>query len=447
MIITLVTDENNWQIKKIVEAAKKMRVSLRKVNIQSYNFEKELQKLGDVIIWRSSSLHILSDRTNFISLIKQKNFINFGITEKPFTSNKFFQQKWAERFPGINAIPTFKFANKNQLKEAQQQQILTFPFIEKPEIGSKGNVKKLIKTEGQLEKTNFSQKNIYQNYITNDGDFRVMVVGGKALGAIKRIAAKGSHVNNISAGGTAVKVVDRKELGILCNMATGVASVFKLNFCGVDIIYNLDDKKYYFMEVNTVPDWKGFQAATGIDAAKELICHCKELYSRKNKSAVELVSGYYNKKNNYSKMMNYVQKGNKKLSFKMNNLLQCITEESKYRGITIRKCRNKHIKMCKEAEGIIRKNYFDIPLKIKLEFSVCSSLLNIFSPLNDIILNEADHSLSPIGNFIIDRFSAEADHSIAGSAISASHLNTLYLTARSILYTNKSRIKNVTRKS
>jgi len=79
----------------------------------------------------------------------------------------------------------------------------------------------------------------------------------------------------------------------LRRMSTTVASVFELTVCGVDIIYDDVQKKYFFLEVNTVPQWKGFQEATGVDVAKEILSYCERMFQREKRKVFDIVSNEY----------------------------------------------------------------------------------------------------------------------------------------------------------
>ena len=103
------------------------------------------------------------------------------------------------------------------------------------------------------------RKYIFQNFIANTGDYRVFIVGGKPLGAIKRTPASGDFRANVSQGGGVFHETDVKILSELYQIAVNVSSLFDLQICGVDIIHNEETKQFQFLEVNTVPQWQGFK--------------------------------------------------------------------------------------------------------------------------------------------------------------------------------------------
>lgn len=300
MKISVVASRRGWHTKELEKTAKKMGIALAVKDITSLNNQKkEAKKLGDVIIWRSSSLDKFSGRTAFLSSLKNKIIINYSIINQPFLANKFYQQRYFERYSGIDCIPTYKFKTKKDFATALARKEIRLPIILKPELGSQGKNIILIKSKKGINSIPSNlEKYIFQPFVKNEGDYRVLMLGGRALGAIKRTSAQKSFLNNLAQGGTAEKVTDSAVLKKLYRIASKVVSTSGLTFCGVDIIYDVEKKKYYFLEVNTVPEWKGFQSKTGVNVAREIFLFCQDIYSRENKSTFQIVKSYYEK--NYS---------------------------------------------------------------------------------------------------------------------------------------------------
>ena len=103
-----------------------------------------------------------------------------------------------------------------------------------------------------------------QEYLESGGeDFRIMVAGGKVIGAMRR---QGEHwKTNISYGATAEKYQPEPEM---IRLALRTAEVLKADYAGVDIIVSGD--KPYILEANSVPGWKGLQTVSDIDIAHTL---------------------------------------------------------------------------------------------------------------------------------------------------------------------------------
>ncbi|MEG3617115.1 30S ribosomal protein S6--L-glutamate ligase [Magnetovibrio sp. PR-2] len=105
---------------------------------------------------------------------------------------------------------------------------------------------------------------LVQEFIKEAGgeDVRCLVVGGKVVGAMKRIAEEGEYRSNLHRGGKAVKVRLTKE-----ERATAVkaAKVMGLELCGVDLLRS--DAGPKVLEVNSSPGLEGIEKTTGKDIA------------------------------------------------------------------------------------------------------------------------------------------------------------------------------------
>lgn len=294
MKISVVCKTVEWQVERLKEEAKKLSVDLEVLDIPS--IDAPLGTLGEVVLWRSSSLGGGENRFQVMNkILKRSTLINRCLALLPQTTEKYFQQEYVQKkTTSINCIPTFRFQSKEAVRKSVQEKILHLPFIIKPNKGSKGEGVALIKNIDDLDHIEKPlEELVFQNFIKNSGDYRVLILGGRVLGVIKRTAKEGNFLNNISKGGAAEMITDPKLLNTLRRIATTVASIFELTICGVDIIYDDRDGLYYFLEVNTVPQWKGFQEATGINVAQEIILFCKRLTNRNNSSTQELVREEY----------------------------------------------------------------------------------------------------------------------------------------------------------
>ncbi len=97
-------------------------------------------------------------------------------------------------------------------------------------------------------------------------DIRAFIVDGEFLGAIYRYAPEGGWKTNVSQGGKAVKAEVGAEVE---ELAVKAAEVLGLVYAGVDIGEVGDT--YVVYEVNSVPSWAGFEAATGISPANKIV--------------------------------------------------------------------------------------------------------------------------------------------------------------------------------
>lgn len=138
-----------------------------------------------------------------------------------------------------------------------------FPFILKTTNGSRGSNNYLIQNQKQFDLVVTEAKasgRVYcaQEYIENDGDYRILVMNKKVRYAIYRQANKDTHLNNTSAGGKAT-IVNPGELSKeIIEMALKAADLLGRDIAGVDIMLSKANNKPYILEVNNMP-----QLATG----------------------------------------------------------------------------------------------------------------------------------------------------------------------------------------
>lgn len=154
-----------------------------------------------------------------------------------------------------------------------------FPVILKGSGGDRGtrvfkadNLEQLEKLVRDLRKSETEEGKRYmlQEFIPNDGDYRVLVLGEKVLGVMKRSSqSKKEFRNNYSAGGS-VEIADLPEE--IKQLAVKAAKVCGLAVAGVDVAFrDFDMTKPVIWEVNKGPQFKGFMKATGIDVPAEIV--------------------------------------------------------------------------------------------------------------------------------------------------------------------------------
>jgi glutathione synthase/RimK-type ligase-like ATP-grasp enzyme len=130
------------------------------------------------------------------------------------------------------------------------------PFVVKSVHGRKGRDNHLCPTVESV-RTVFTQNRnlqfVVQPFIPNDGDWRVLVFGAQAKLALRRTAARGSHLNNTSAGGTAERVeVDSIPAAAVRDVIAAAAAV-RLAVAGVDLITDRETGRHYVLEANSNP--------------------------------------------------------------------------------------------------------------------------------------------------------------------------------------------------
>lgn len=150
------------------------------------------------------------------------------------------------------------------------------PYIAKSIEGSRGMQVFLINNKKEIPKLvrEFgSGKIMVQKYLPTNNDSRIIVIGNKVIGGMKRTAPEGDFRSNYATGGYVEKIKVSKEFG---RLALKAAKVFNAEFAGVDI---MDYKGTpYILEVNIFPMFAGFEEATKINVAEKLAAYIEKKY-------------------------------------------------------------------------------------------------------------------------------------------------------------------------
>ncbi len=163
--------------------------------------------------------------------------------------------------------------------EKMKSGFFKFPVIIKGSGGNRGtrvykvdNLEEMEKLIRDLRKseTEDGRRYMLQEFVPNDGDYRVLVIGDKVLGAMKRSSQnKDEFKNNFSVGGK-VEIASLPEE--INELAIKAAKVCGLMIAGVDVAFRDNDfSKPVIWEVNKGPQFKGFMKATGINVPAEIV--------------------------------------------------------------------------------------------------------------------------------------------------------------------------------
>ncbi len=144
-------------------------------------------------------------------------------------------------------------------------------LVLKPMFGAQGKGLRLLDSSSQLPEPEEVDGVYYlQRFIDTGGngapgtchDWRVLVVGGKAVAAMIR-RGKGWITNVLQGATCEAAVLDET----LTTMAVKAAATLGVDYAGVDIIRDRDGV-HFVLEVNSVPAWKGLQEVCESDLAQ-----------------------------------------------------------------------------------------------------------------------------------------------------------------------------------
>jgi RimK family alpha-L-glutamate ligase len=202
-----------------------------------------------------------------------KEALNFA---DKFLTSVFFEK---------NNIPTPKTTLVRFTCEEELTELINFlggfPLVMKKNVGSVGRDVRIVNNNQEVfnfikevherlaKKNNHASRIgfILQEFVKESAgtDYRVLVLGGKILGVMKRTAQDGGFKANVSLGGMAQAVELDRDLK---NMAKKVIKAGKLFYGGVDFIKK--GNQYLALEINTSAQFKGFEGATGINVAQKI---------------------------------------------------------------------------------------------------------------------------------------------------------------------------------
>ena len=118
---------------------------------------------------------------------------------------------------------------------------------------------------------------LVQDFIENDGDYRVMVVGYKCIGGYKRAVKEEKLVMNKSVG-KSVKL--DKVSDEVIEQAERAARALGVEVAGIDLVKERHTDKIYVIEVNEAPQFKVFEKRTGVNAAREILLYLQSKFSQ-----------------------------------------------------------------------------------------------------------------------------------------------------------------------
>lgn len=114
---------------------------------------------------------------------------------------------------------------------------------------------------------------LVQEFLPNDGDYRLFVVGYKTLGGFKRKPKEEKVVMNKSIGKSeGLRVVPED----VAREAEKAAEALGVEVAGIDLVRHANTGKVYVIEVNEAPQYKVFEKRTGVNAVRRVLEYLEE---------------------------------------------------------------------------------------------------------------------------------------------------------------------------
>jgi len=273
-----------YEQKRLIEEASKLGLSIK---VMSYmNIHSQLNKDGYKLYWKDEEL-VLPKYCIFrepgSDLIY--NDIRDTVMRSYLQNNtRVLNSKSLDRWSGLDKLtqmgkfqmarlPIFQtsyFGNWGEVFMWARKS--DFPIMVKPRLSSHGVKTHKVASVKDLEKLSEEidiREYIIQPFMRAGEDLRIIVIGDRAIGAMKRTAKEGMHITNYSAGG---EVSSYDLSGEIEELALKATQVFDLEYAGVDLMKN-QDGEWCVLEVNRSCQFRGFEKATAMNVASEILCH------------------------------------------------------------------------------------------------------------------------------------------------------------------------------
>lgn len=292
-ILLIVRGEKAYSAKRIKAELKKKKIDstvlrwgdLRFFEGRIYRNNKKIELKKYKTIFFQSPLYYAVKGGKILHVFKLANELSLivrmleesgsGIVNQKIVSNYPYYDKFNQAYifkkHKIPSIPTMHLADNkmDKVESALKNVKISYPLVVKESFGGAGDGVYMAKTREQLKKiiNNKRSRNlIFQPFIKNDGDYRVIVCGGKSLGIMKRVAKKSEWRNNFSQGAT----VEQHKDARMERFAEKICRKIGFDYAGVDILKIKN--KFLVIEINIVPDFKGFECVyPKINVAEKIV--------------------------------------------------------------------------------------------------------------------------------------------------------------------------------
>ena len=243
---------------------------------KSIRYKNDIVSLPDVLLARTGS------GTGYFNLSVIRQFERMNVPTLPNSASieASKDKLYANQILAQAGLPIPKtLLTRFPCKADLVEKVVGFPCVMKVITGSHGAGVYLCHTPKEFEDlseliSSLDSKTsmIIQEYISHSEgrDLRVIVIGGRVVGAMQRKSTDGSFKANISRGGQgeAYDVDDEMEM-----LSIQVAKVLDLDVAGVDLLFHPDG--YRICEANSSPGFKGFEKALGINIPQKIFDYAK----------------------------------------------------------------------------------------------------------------------------------------------------------------------------
>lgn len=189
-------------------------------------------------------------------------------------------------------VPTTVCARSPAAIEAALQLVGGCPAIIKLQQGTQGIGTMIAETPQAVHSLletlwAMGQDIVLQEYVreSRGRDIRAIVVGGRVIAAMRRVAKAGEFRSNLHRGGKGKRLVLPRSYR---SAAIRSAKIMGLEVAGVDMLEGRDGPR--ILEINSSPGLEGVERASDIDVAGAIVEHA-ERYAKENKKITRRALG------------------------------------------------------------------------------------------------------------------------------------------------------------
>ncbi len=155
----------------------------------------------------------------------------------------------------------------------------TWPIVAKGVHGSRGKYVYLL--ENAKEARKYLSEHLvgfftFQEYLEIEAEYRIIVIGGKAVGAMRKYHPEGDFRHNVAVGASGEAATVPAAWNRLAERAS---KTLDYGFTGVDLA--IADGKPYLLEVNRTPAFAEFEKVTKVNVAKLFLQHVAQNRNRR----------------------------------------------------------------------------------------------------------------------------------------------------------------------
>ncbi|MBN1585475.1 hypothetical protein JW899_03855 [Candidatus Uhrbacteria bacterium] len=281
MRLLVIGDRNSYECRRLTEEGRRLKHRVTVAGLQDLFFEVPGRLVGGQIRLGRRPIDENFDTVYIRQLfpyVSEALFLaewadsrGMRVIDRQLATGNYVQSKiyasWKLAENGLPVIPGFQAMRldlaKRRLAKTEK------PAVAKGIHGSQGKyVFRLDNPKKEIDGLNDDLIGLFtfQDLLKIDCEYRVLVIGGKHFGAVKKTAPTGDFRRNMSLGARAETAELPTELKRMCVRA---AKVLGHEFSGIDLA--VSRRRPYVIEVNRCPGFSGFEQATGKNVARRFL--------------------------------------------------------------------------------------------------------------------------------------------------------------------------------